>query len=46
MLGTVGAAAQRGWCKMARRTTVEKFVNHCCSFEDAVVIDRLPVESL
>ena len=32
MPGTVGAAAQeQGWFKIARRTTVEKFVNQSCS---------------
>ena len=47
MTGTVGAAAQRqGWSKIASRTTVEKFLNQCCGFEHATVIDRQPVESL
>ena len=38
---TIVAAAQRqGWSKIATRTTVEKFVNQCCSFEHAGVIDK------
>ena len=35
--GAVGAAVQRqGWSKIARRATVEKFVDKRCSFEHAV----------
>ena len=40
----VGTAALRqGWSKMARRTTVHKFVNQCCGLEHAAVINRQPV---
>ena len=45
--GAAGAAAQRQeWFKIAKKATVEKFVNQCCSFEHVAVINRQPVKPL
>ena len=42
--GAVDATAQRQrWSKLA---TMEKFVDHCSSFEHAAIINKQPAESL